>query len=120
MARPRLAPDDKLSESVRISFRPSDYAAIADSADRARTNVTDFVRAAALGQKMTVIQSQAPDFDTRNELRRIGVNLNQIAKSMNARQQALPASLVACCEQLETLLERWLIHDPTHHDWPQL
>ncbi|WP_425284210.1 plasmid mobilization relaxosome protein MobC [Epibacterium ulvae] len=53
-------------------------------------------------------------------MRRIGVNLNQIAKALNARQQALPASLVSTCDKLDVLLERWLLDDPSHHNRPQL
>ncbi|WP_100269195.1 plasmid mobilization protein [Epibacterium ulvae] len=118
--RPKLSPEDRHSEQINIPLKPSDLASLQDSADKAQTTITDFVRASALGHRFNVMQSHAPDFETMAELRRIGVNLNQIAKALNARQQALPASLVSTCDKLDVLLERWLLDDPSHHNRPQL
>ena len=72
------------------------------------------------GHRFTVIQSHAPDLETLEELRRIGVNLNQIAKALNAGREDLPASLVLACDKLDALLERWLLNDNSHHNRPQL
>jgi len=120
MARPHKSPTDRHSESVRVSLRPADLARIQSQADKAETTVTDFVRASALGQKLTVIQSDAPDFDTVEQLRRIGVNLNQIAKAMNAQTTVQPAELKTVCMKLETLLDKWLFHDTSHDHRPKL
>lgn len=108
MARPKIDPAKLRTESVRMSLSPLELAQLKEKAERSNTNVTAFVRAAALAKPVTIVQSSAPDFATRNELRRIGTNLNQIAKALNAREEALPASLVRACETLETLFDQWL------------
>lgn len=117
MARPRKDPTDKRTAQVAVRLSSVEIARLQEKAEQAHTNVTAFVRAAALGKPVTVRQA-ASDFETRQELRRIGVNLNQIAKALNARQQALPASLVACCDKLDTLFDRMLEHDSPNHRRP--
>ena len=120
MARPQKSPTDRHSESVRVSLRPADLARLKSQADRAETTITDFVRASALGKKLTVIQADAPDFDTVEQLRRIGVNLNQIAKAMNAQKTVQPSELKTVCATLETLLARWMFDDTSHDHRPKL
>lgn len=117
MARPRKDPTDKRTAQLAVRLSPVEVAHLQEKAAQAQTNVTAFVRAAALGKPVTVRQA-ASDFETRQELRRIGVNLNQIAKALNARQQGLPASLVASCEKLDALFDRMLKHDSPHHRRP--
>ena len=121
MARPTLDPAKRRTESVRVSLSPMELAQLHAKADAGETNVTAFVRAAALGHSVTVKKSTAPDFATRDELRRIGVNLNQIAKALNARKSVPPAALVAVCEKLDALFDQWLNHDPqSRQTRPQL
>jgi len=112
MARPTIDPAKKRTGGVRVPLSPVELAKLKAKADHAEMNVTAFVRAAALGQDVIVRKSSAPDFLTRDELRRIGVNLNQIAKAMNASRDALPASLISACEKLDLLFDQWLAYDP--------
>jgi uncharacterized protein (DUF1778 family) len=111
MARPKIDPTARRTEQINLRLSPVEAARLQEQAELARTSVTAFVRAAAMGQSVTVREA-ATDFETRQELRRIGVNLNQIAKALNARQQGLPASLIACCEKLDTLFDRMLEDGP--------
>lgn len=121
MARPKKAPTDRRSEQVSVRLSPAELARLQGKADQSNQSVTAFVRAAAMGKPVTVRQEQAGDFELRQELRRIGVNLNQIAKALNARQQALPASLVTTCEKLDTLFDRMLADGSQGHERrPQL
>lgn len=120
IGRPRKSPEDKHTKTVRVPLRPSDFARLQEKADKAETTITDFVRASALGQKFTVIQSDAPDFDTIEQLRRIGVNLNQIAKRLNERKSVAPDRLESTLADLQTLLARWMFDDPQNHHRPQL
>ena len=115
MARPKIDPVDRRTEQVNLALSPIELGKLKAKASQADKTVTAFVRAAALGQRVSVTKSTAPDFATRDELRRIGVNLNQIAKALNARQDGLPASLVSACEKLDTLFDQWLNHDPQSH-----
>jgi len=118
MARPKIDPMERRTEQVNLRLSPVELARLNAKAEAAQTNVTAFVRAAAMGKSVTVRNQSSTDFETRQELRRIGVNLNQIAKALNARQQGLPASLVATCEKLDALFDRMLAHDRPHDRRP--
>jgi len=111
LARPKKSPHEQRAEQVSIRLSPVELATLRSKANTAETSVTAFVRSAALGKRVTVTQSTAPDFITRNELRRIGVNLNQIARSLNEGRGHNPPELLAICAKLETLFDRWLDHD---------
>jgi len=120
MARPRKDPTSLRTTQVNVALSPVEMARLKEKAATANTNVTAFIRASALDQPITVVQSTAPDFLTRNELRAIGTNLNQIAKALNAKQEALPASLVKVCDKLDRLFDMWLSDDHSHGSGPQL
>lgn len=121
MARPKKAPTDRRTEQVSLRLSPAELARLQGKADQSSQTVTAFVRAAAMGKPVTARQEQGGDFELRQELRRIGVNLNQIAKALNARQQALPVSLVATCEKLDALFDRMMADGSQGHERrPQL
>ncbi|WP_424973331.1 plasmid mobilization protein [Dinoroseobacter sp. S76] len=111
MARPKIDPALRRTAQVNVGLSPTELATIKAKADRAGTNVTAFIRASAVGKTVTVQETTGPGFEDRQELRRIGVNLNQIAKALNARQEALPASLIECCEKLDRIFDVWLAND---------
>ena len=106
MARPKSDPTNRRTAQLNLRLSPVELAALQSKAEAAGTNLTAFTRAAALSRKLPAAPVSSVDFETRQELRRIGVNLNQIAKAMNARSEALPASLVAACEKLDALFDR--------------
>lgn len=120
MARPKIDPAKKRTEGVRIPLSPVELAKLNAKADEAKTNVTAFVRASALGKSIKVEKSTAPDFITRDELRRIGVNLNQIAKAMNAQKSVAPDALNSALQKLDQLFDEWLNHDTKSRPGPQL
>ena len=111
MARPKKDPTHCRTEQVNIRLSPTELSRLQEKADTAQTTLTAFVRAAATSKPVRAMPSSSEDFELRAELRRIGVNLNQIAKSLNARQEAMPSSLVRSCEQLEAIFDRMLGHD---------
>ena len=108
MARPRKNPAERRTEQVNIPLSPLELAQLQEQAAAAKMTVTAFARMAALGAPIKVMKTTAPDFVVRDEMRRIGVNLNQIAKALNSRQDGLPASLVSACQRLDTLFDQWL------------
>lgn len=123
MGRPKMDPMNRKTEQVNVAMTPAEYARLRDHADRAGENLSAFMRAAALGKSIPTSAPSAqpiPDFETRQELRRIGNNLNQIAKAMNAGRDGLPASLIDCTRKLDDLFERWLSDDYSHSPRPQL
>lgn len=114
MARPKADPSIARTEHVSVRLSPLELAQLKDKAAQSKRPMTDFVRAAALGKRVTITESTAPDFAIRHELRRIGVNMNQIAHSLNAGLGYVPDELRAVCEKLDRLFDRWLDNDPTH------
>ena len=116
MARPKIDPMKRRTAQVSVAVSPAELAALQEKADRAGMNVTAFTRASALSRKLPAPSTASPvDFETRAELRRIGTNLNQIAKAMNAGQQALPASLVIAAEKLHAIFD--VIYADLTDDW---
>jgi len=84
-------------------------------ADQANMVMSEYLRGVALKPKLKIIQSQKLDFASTNELRRVGVLLNQIAKAMNAKQEALPSSLVDATEKLDAIFS--VILADVSEDW---
>jgi hypothetical protein len=106
MARPKIDPSKRRTEQVNLRLSPAELMTLQGKADAAGTTAVAFARSAALGRTVKAPPTSSVDFDTRQELRRIGVNLNQIAKALNARREALPASLEATCAKLDALFDR--------------
>jgi dynactin complex subunit len=112
VARPKKSPEERRTEQFNIGLSPVELAQIKGKADETSQTVTAFIRASALEQKITVQKSTAPDFMTRNELRRIGTNLNQIAHALNSGRDFDTTELNAVIGKLDHLFDRWLNHDP--------
>lgn len=112
MARPKADPQKRRSTQVFIRLSALERAELEAKAETAGKSLSDFTRCAALGRRITPVATSRPDAVTMAELRAIGVNLNQIARALNAGREGLPASLVACCTKLEALFDRWLDYGP--------
>ena len=115
MSRPKKDPTDRRTEQVNLRLSPVELARLSEKADRASTNVTAFVRAAALGRPVPVRETGSLAFEDRQELRRIGVNLNQIAKRMNEYKSVSSKDVTDALDDLHNLLAKWMFDDPTNH-----
>lgn len=113
MARPKKSPADLRTGHIAFCVSPAEQTRILSLASKANLTKAEFVRASALGKKMVVQKSTAPDFMTRNELRRIGVNLNQIARAVNDGF-APPAKLNELIEKLDHLFDQWIDYGSQH------
>lgn len=94
----------KRSEAFRVRLTIEERAAIDGKAAKVGLTTSDYVRRCALSRTLPA-PSRATDFETRQELRRIGVNLNQIAKAMNAQRQVAPSDLAVTLARLNTMLD---------------
>lgn len=112
MARPQKAPEDRRTKQIKFVLNPVEYARIQNRADSVQTTVTDFVRTAALEKPLKVQKSVAPDFMTRNDLRRIGNNLNQSLVEFRMKKIPPPDDLLSAISKLDTLFDKWLDHEP--------
>ena len=106
IARPKTPDPLKKSEAVRVRLTVEERVSLIGKAEQAGLSVSEYLRRTALGLtiKAPAIQSGLP-FETRNELQRIGVNLNQMAKVMNSGGQVPPASLDEVMHKLDVLFD---------------
>lgn len=115
MARPKADPTDRRDMRVNLRLSPVEFATVQGKAEATGQPLAAFARAALLSRRLPATSPAAVDFETKHELRRIGVNLNQIAKALNARQEAMPHSLDRVCRELEAVLDRMTGHGPEDH-----
>lgn len=104
MARPRKPTHDLRSETVRFTVRPSEYLRIQHGAAAAGESVSDYARDMVL--KGRVVVSQAPrklDHAAFDQLRRIGVNLNQAVHKLHATGR-MPPELARAAAAIERIL----------------
>ena len=105
MARPKKS--EKQSARSAMGFRPKDEAeehAILRKIEASGLTKSEYLRRMALSGRVSVRRSESkaktPPFELINELRRIGVNLNQAVRKLNATDQ-MPVGLPALLETVE-------------------
>ena len=81
VARPPKSPDDRASEAFRIRLTAAEREQLDAQAAAAGVTLSQLIRAAVLGYRLP---SPPVTREAVNELRAIGVNLNQIARHANA------------------------------------
>ena len=106
MPRPKKSPEEK--RDLRVAFRLSapDAEALGTRAKAAGLSVGAYARHMALRGKLEVVTRQEPDFALLDQLRRIGVNLNQLAREHHRRGVHDPDYLHALCERIESLIDQ--------------
>ncbi|MQW40814.1 plasmid mobilization relaxosome protein MobC, partial [Sinorhizobium meliloti] len=96
-----------LKRSGKIGFKPTrdERTVIEYKAAEAGLSVAEFVRLAALGHPVQVRHGRELSPPDRLALQRIGVNLNQIAKHMNAGRDAAADAILAAVADWQALVE---------------
>ncbi|MEZ0081480.1 plasmid mobilization protein [Bradyrhizobium japonicum] len=84
MARPRKGTGDQLSEMLRCRLKPAEYLRVRQAAQQANMSVSDYMRRMLLTGTVTVKKTKDLDPATFDQLRRIGVNLNQAVHKLHA------------------------------------
>ena len=109
MGRPKLSPQDKRDCRVTTVFTMQERAELEARAAAVGLTLSEFIRRRTLG---VPLPPQSADRQTRDKLAtsllRIGVNLNQITKHMNAGRHAppeLPAVVAAINTHLKMLTD---------------
>lgn len=103
-----------LNKHVGFRLSAEEHFKLVDKAQRSGMNVGDFVRARVLNARKRKAKEMevavAAEFlalsSVVTELRKIGVNVNQIAKHCNTFQMPPPAELNPLLGELRTLLNR--------------
>lgn len=102
--RPSLAVAESRVERVAFRMTADELARVQAEAERAGVSVSEYCRAAALGQRVRV--RSAPDLSAALvSLNRVGVNLNQIARTLNVGQP-VPVDLDEVLADVQAAVER--------------
>lgn len=104
MARPPL-PDDKRRDDTLpvVRVTAAERADVERKASASGVSLTEFCRRAVFGTKARPVMPKA-DAEAIAALNRVGVNLNQIARHMNAGRNA-PADLHATLADVRAAIE---------------
>lgn len=106
MARPRKSIDERLTERIEFAVCRSDFLRAAQDAEKAGMTRTAYARLKFLTGRVVVRQTRKLDHATYDQLRRIGVNLNQLTRLAH-RDEKLPPALSELC----ALIQRFLMEN---------
>ena len=110
MARPRKEPDERRSETLAIRLTAAQRIRVEQAALAAGLSASEYARSLVLAGRVVVRQNRALDHAAFDELRRIGVNLNQLTRLAHQRGQ-FPAGLSDVFVTLDRILIRELDGD---------
>ncbi len=111
MARPRKPAHELHSETVRFTVRPAEYVRIQQRAAAAGESLSDYARSMVLTGRVVVEQTRALDHAALDQLRRIGVNLNQAVHKLHATGR-VPPELASAAATVERILLRIIDDGP--------
>lgn len=103
MARPPKGEDDQRSEILRCRMRPAEYLKILREAERSNLSLSDYARRMLLSGTVSVTPAKGLDPETFDQLRRIGVNLNQAVHKLHTTGR-IPAELASAAALVETFI----------------
>ena len=105
MARPRLPDAERRDDRLpNLRVTAAERADVEARAVSAGLSLVEFCRRAIFRQKIRAAIPQT-DAAALHELNRVGVNLNQLARAMNAGRE-LPASLEATMQEVRAAVEQ--------------
>ena len=92
MARPRLGEEERRTRTVGVRVTEAEAEELRERAQDARLSVGAYLRRRGLGQRVRMATERRLGAVELRELNRIGVNLNQMARAMNAGAVAGPGT----------------------------
>lgn len=118
MPRPRKKVEQARRHVVKFLLTAAEYAALSAQALSAGMDVNDYARTKATGRaarRLSASPAEPPGtHELRQQLIRVGVNMNQIARQLNMTGEHEPAELQAASQHLERIFER-ILADVTFH-----
>ena len=118
MARPRKAQAERLTESVHFRVLPSDFLRAARAAENEGMSLTDYARQQLLTGRVIVKQTRQLDHAAYDQLRRIGVNLNQLTRLAHTKDIMPPPGLTEICALIERFLTEHIDGPESHQEGP--
>lgn len=110
MARPPKGEDDQLSEILRCRMRRGEYLRVVRNAAQANLSLSEYVRRMLLSGQVTIKQMRRLDPDGFDQLRRVGINLNQAVYKLHATGR-IPPELASAAATVERII-LGMIDDP--------
>ena len=117
MARPLKSEDERLSERIRFNVCRSDFLRAAQAAEKAGMTRAAYARQQFLSGRVIVKKTLQLDHATFDQLRRIGVNLNQLTRLAH-RDEKLPPALSELCALIERFLMENIDGPESHQKGP--
>jgi hypothetical protein len=106
MARPKKTQEERLTKRVKFDLTPTDYAQALKDSQKAGMTLTAYARQLFLHGKVVIHKKRQLDHETFNELRRVGVNLNQLTRAVNQSGNIPDSRLSNICLRLEDVLSK--------------
>jgi hypothetical protein len=103
MARPKKDDDAKREHIVSLRCTEAEHTALAERAAAVGMTQSEYLRHMAVAGRVVVKHTQT-DTELTTELRRIGVNLNQIARVLNTLPTGAPPALMDTLQHLQRVL----------------
>jgi len=104
---PRPKSNDKRDRQLNVALRDDELAALKGRADARGMRLVDYARAALLGAEVQAGTEALPSrFDRLvfEQMKRIGNNLNQIARQLNALERVAPGELEECLREVRRII----------------
>lgn len=105
MARPRKEDTDRRTAQIGVRYTERELEQLAGVAARAGLTVAAYVRQLSLSGRVVVPERRALSWPAFDQLRRIGVNLNQAMRLAHAEGR-IPPELVSAAAAVEAFLSR--------------
>jgi hypothetical protein len=107
MPRPKKDTEERRSEALAFRLTPAERLRVEQAAIEAGLSASEYARELTLKGRVVMEQRIALDPAVFDQLRRIGVNLNQLARVVNQSKRA-PPELARACAAVENFLVREL------------
>ena len=108
MARPRLVESERRRRTIGVRVTEAEETELRERAQAARLSLGAYLRRRALGQRVRSTVERRLGAAERRELNRIGVNLNQMARTLNSGAVSSPAETQAAVERVGELVAKLL------------
>ncbi len=105
MARPKKSKEERLTKHFQIRLSATDYAELSDAAIDANMTITEYARQQILNGHVVINKTRKLDYSAFNQLRRLGILLNQLTKTANVTGKISP-EIVQLSKRIDLLLKQ--------------
>ena len=105
MARPTMQPGERRSRVLRVRVTPREYKKLLEDLRKTSFNLSNYVRAKLLEGEITAPKVPVANLQAAHQLRKIGVNLNQLARYFNSHPEIEAGDLAERLRDLAALNE---------------